>query len=231
MTNDVIVAQGLRKTVADAGEALTILHDVHLRVPAGRRVAITGPSGSGKSTLLALLAGLDLPTAGSVSIDGVDLASLDEDRRADLRARKIGFVFQNFQLIDHYTALENVALPLEISGSAATAATQAEALLREVGLGERLQHRPALLSGGEQQRVALARAFVSRPRLILADEPTGNLDAVTGERIMDLMFRLQAESGATLVLVTHDRELAARCDVEYAMHAGRLAEVPREAAA
>lgn len=228
---DVIVAQALRKTVADAGEALTILDAIDLRVPAGARVAITGPSGSGKSTLLALLAGLDLPSSGRVLIDGVDLAGLDEDGRADLRARKLGFVFQNFQLIDHFTALENVILPLEIAGRAAGAADQAELLLREVGLGGRLHHRPALLSGGEQQRVALARAFVTRPRLVLADEPTGNLDAATGARIIDLMFRLQQETGATLVLVTHDRALAARCEVEYTLLAGRLAQAEREAAA
>ncbi len=228
---DVIVAQALRKTVADAGEALTILDAIDLRVPAGARVAITGPSGSGKSTLLALLAGLDLPSSGRVLIDGVDLASLDEDGRADLRAKKLGFVFQNFQLIDHFTALENVTLPLEIAGRAAGAADQAELLLREVGLGGRLHHRPALLSGGEQQRVALARAFVTRPRLVLADEPTGNLDAATGARIIDLMFRLQQETGVTLVLVTHDRELAARCELEYTLHAGRLAQAVREAAA
>lgn len=228
MTVDVIVAQGLGKTVSDVGDDLTILSGVELRVPAGQSVAITGPSGSGKSTLLALLAGMDLPSSGSVQIDGVDLASLDEDGRADLRANKIGFVFQNFQLIDHYTALENVVLPLEISGRAQSAVQQAQALLTEVGLGERLRHRPALLSGGEQQRVALARAFVGRPRLVLADEPTGNLDAATGERVMDLMFRLRAESGATLVLVTHDPALAARCDRVYAMHSGRLLAQPQE---
>ena len=231
MTVDVIVAQGLGKTVSDVGDDLTILSGVELRVPAGQSVAITGPSGSGKSTLLALLAGMDLPSSGSVQIDGVDLASLDEDGRADLRANKIGFVFQNFQLIDHYTALENVVLPLEISGRARSAVQQAQALLTEVGLGERLQHRPALLSGGEQQRVALARAFVGRPRLVLADEPTGNLDAATGERVMDLMFRLRAESGATLVLVTHDPALAARCDRVYAMHSGRLLAQPQAVAA
>ncbi len=222
MTVDVIVAQDLTRTVSDAGAELTILSGVNLRVPAGQSVAITGPSGSGKSTLLALLAGMDRPSSGSVRIDGIDLADLDEDGRADLRARSIGFVFQNFQLVEHYTALENVMLPLEISGRAQRAAEAARDLLTAVGLGERLHHRPALLSGGEQQRVALARAFVGRPRLVLADEPTGNLDAATGERIMDLMFRLRAESGATLVLVTHDAALAARCDRIYAMHAGHL---------
>lgn len=231
MTVDVIVAQDLGKTVSDVGDALTILSDVQLRVPSGQTVAITGASGSGKSTLLALLAGMDLPSAGRVLIDGVDLASLDENGRADLRAQKIGFVFQNFQLIDHYTALENVVLPLEISGRPQGAVDLATALLQAVGLGQRLHHRPALLSGGEQQRVALARAFVGRPRLVLADEPTGNLDAATGERIMDLMFRLRDEMGATLVLVTHDPALAARCDRIYTMHAGRLTEQAQEVAA
>jgi putative ABC transport system ATP-binding protein len=231
MTVDVIVAQDLTRTVSDAGAELTILSGVNLRVAAGQSVAITGPSGSGKSTLLALLAGMDRPSSGSVRIDGIDLADLDEDGRADLRARSIGFVFQNFQLVEHYTALENVMLPLEISGRAQRAAETARDLLTAVGLGERLHHRPALLSGGEQQRVALARAFVGRPRLVLADEPTGNLDAATGERIMDLMFRLRAESGATLVLVTHDAALAARCDRIYAMHAGHLeARVPEAVA-
>ncbi|MGC8701751.1 MAG: ABC transporter ATP-binding protein [Thiomonas sp.] len=224
MTVDVIVAQDLGKTVSDVGDALTILSGVQLRIPSGQTVAITGASGSGKSTLLALLAGMDLPSAGRVLIDGVDLASLDENGRADLRAQKIGFVFQNFQLIDHYTALENVVLPLEIAGRPQGAVDLATALLQAVGLGQRLHHRPALLSGGEQQRVALARAFVGRPRLVLADEPTGNLDAATGARIMDLMFRLRDETGATLVLVTHDPALAARCDRICTMHAGRLTE-------
>ncbi|MGC9225597.1 MAG: ABC transporter ATP-binding protein, partial [Terracidiphilus sp.] len=209
---------------SDVGDALTILSGVQLRIPSGQTVAITGASGSGKSTLLALLAGMDLPSAGRVLIDGVDLASLDENGRADLRAQKIGFVFQNFQLIDHYTALENVVLPLEIAGRPQGAVDLATALLQAVGLGQRLHHRPALLSGGEQQRVALARAFVGRPRLVLADEPTGNLDAATGARIMDLMFRLRDETGATLVLVTHDPALAARCDRICTMHSGRLTE-------
>ena len=231
MTVDVIVAQDLGKTVSDVGDALTILSDVQLHVPSGQTVAITGASGSGKSTLLALLAGMDLPSAGRVLIDGVDLATLDENGRADLRAQKIGFVFQNFQLIDHYTALENVVLPLEISGRPQGAVELATTLLQAVGLGQRLHHRPALLSGGEQQRVALARAFVGRPRLVLADEPTGNLDAATGERIMDLMFRLRDDMGATLVLVTHDAALAARCDRVYTMHAGRLTEQAQEEAA
>ncbi|MGC8508961.1 MAG: ABC transporter ATP-binding protein [Thiomonas sp.] len=224
MTVDVIVAQDLGKTVSDVGDALTILSGVQLHIPSGQTVAITGASGSGKSTLLALLAGMDLPSAGRVLIDGVDLASLDENGRADLRAQKIGFVFQNFQLIDHYTALENVVLPLEIAGRPQGAVDLAAALLQAVGLGQRLHHRPALLSGGEQQRVALARAFVGRPRLVLADEPTGNLDAATGARIMDLMFRLRDETGATLILVTHDPALAARCDRICTMHAGRLTE-------
>jgi putative ABC transport system ATP-binding protein len=224
MTVDVIVAQDLGKTVSDAGDALTIVADVQLRVAAGQTVAITGASGSGKSTLLALLAGMDLPTSGRVLIDGTDLASLDEDARADLRAKKIGFVFQNFQLIAHYTALENVMLPLEISGRTQDAVERASTMLHAVGLGQRLHHRPAQLSGGEQQRVALARAFVGSPPLVLADEPTGNLDAATGMRIMDLMFTLREEAGATLVLVTHDPVLAARCDRICVMHAGRLTE-------
>ena len=224
MTVDVIVAHDLGKTVSDVGDALTILQAVELRVPAGQSVAITGASGSGKSTLLALLAGMDRPSTGQVRIDGVDLESLDENGRADLRAQKIGFVFQNFQLIDHYTALENVVLPLEIAGRSRGAVEAATALLHAVGLGQRLHHRPALLSGGEQQRVALARAFVGRPKLVLADEPTGNLDAATGERIMDLMFRLRAETEATLVLVTHDPALAARCDRICTLQAGHLVE-------
>jgi putative ABC transport system ATP-binding protein len=231
MTGDVIVAQDLGKTVADAGDALTILAGVELRVPAGQTVAITGASGSGKSTLLALLAGLDVPSTGRVWIDGVDLASLDENGRADLRAQKIGFVFQNFQLIDHYTALENVMLPLEIAGRTHGAVDLATTLLHAVGLGQRLHHRPALLSGGEQQRVALARAFVGSPRLVLADEPTGNLDAATGGRVVDLMFRLSAQTAATLVLVTHDAALAARCDRICTLHAGRLSEPPQREAA
>ncbi len=231
MTVDVIVAHNLSKTVSDVGDALTILSGVQLRVPSGQTVAITGASGSGKSTLLALLAGMDQPSAGQVMIDGVDLSSLDENGRADLRAQRIGFVFQNFQLIDHYSALENVVLPLEISGRPQGAVDLATTLLQAVGLGQRLHHRPALLSGGEQQRVALARAFVGSPRLVLADEPTGNLDAATGERIMDLMFRLRGEMGATLVLVTHDPALAARCDRIYTMHAGRLTEQAQEVAA
>ncbi|OYV40041.1 MAG: ABC transporter ATP-binding protein [Thiomonas sp. 20-64-5] len=231
MTVDVIVAQDLGKTVSDVGDALTILSGVQLRIPSGQTVAITGASGSGKSTLLALLAGMDLPSAGRVLIDGVDLASLDENGRADLRAQKIGFVFQNFQLIEHYTALENVVLPLEIAGRPQGAVDLATALLQAVGLGQRLHHRPALLSGGEQQRVALARAFVGKPRLVLADEPTGNLDAATGARIMDLMFRLRDEMGATLVLVTHDPALAVRCDRICTMHAGRLTEQSQDVAA
>ncbi len=217
-----IVAQHLSKVVDDAHSPLTLLDNVNLRVGSATSLAIVGPSGSGKSTLLGLLAGLDLPSSGRVWIDGIDLFALSEDGRAALRARKFGFVFQNFQLIGHLNALENVTLAMEISGQTGALRADAQVMLERVGLGARLRHMPATLSGGEQQRVALARAFATRPSLLLADEPTGNLDAAGGLRIIDLMFSLQRELGTTLVLVTHDNALASRCDAVVELEAGRL---------
>ena len=219
-----IVAQHLSKVVDDAHSPLTLLDNVNLRVGSATSLAIVGPSGSGKSTLLGLLAGLDLPSSGRVWIDGIDLFALSEDGRAALRARKFGFVFQNFQLIGHLNALENVTLAMEISGQTGALRADAQVMLERVGLGARLRHMPATLSGGEQQRVALARAFATRPSLLLADEPTGNLDAAGGLRIIDLMFSLQRELGTTLVLVTHDNALASRCDAVVELEAGRLVE-------
>jgi len=199
---------------------LTILDDVSLAVGAGETVAVVGASGAGKSTLLALLAGLDEPTAGSVWLEGTELSALDEDGRAAARARHVGFVFQSFHLVPSLTALENVMLPLELAGRS-DARTAAKAALNQVGLGPRLGHYPRQLSGGEQQRVAIARAFVTRPSVLFADEPTGNLDARTGHRVMDLLFDLNAANGTTLVLVTHDREIAARCGRVFELDAGR----------
>ena len=216
--------QGLCKEVQDASGQLAILRDISFELGAGQTVAIVGASGSGKSTLLGILAGLDTPSRGRVSLAGQDLFALDEDQRAALRAQHVGFVFQSFQLMPNLTALENVMLPLELAGRA-DARAQASAMLRRVGLGERLQHRPKVLSGGEQQRVALARAFVVRPELLLADEPTGSLDHATGAAIMDLMFELNREQGTTLVLVTHDRQLAERCERRLAIEAGCLREL------
>nr|WP_322786015.1 ATP-binding cassette domain-containing protein [Arenimonas composti] len=203
------------------GGELTILDGVDFTIAKGETVAVVGASGSGKSTLLSLLAGLDLPTAGRVELDGAVLSALDEDGRARVRGDKVGFVFQNFQLLPSLTALENVMLPLELRGDA-DAETPARAILGQVGLGERLGHYPRQLSGGEQQRVALARAFVTRPALLFADEPTGNLDTGNGQAIVELLFRLNAEAGTTLVLVTHDERLAARCDRVLRLQAGRL---------
>ena len=211
------------KQVADATGTLTILHEVDFQLVARESVAIVGASGSGKSTLLSILAGLDVPSSGTVRLAGTDLFSLDEDARAALRAERVGFVFQSFQLLANLTALENVMLPLELKG-AADARAQATDILRRVGLGERLGHYPRVMSGGEQQRVALARAFVTRPALLLADEPTGSLDFATGAKVMDLMFEINREAGTTLVLVTHDRQIAARCDRQLRMEAGRLTE-------
>lgn len=201
---------------------LTILRDISFEVSAGEAVAIVGVSGSGKSTLLGLLAGLDMPTAGHVRINGHDVFTLDEDGRAALRARMVGFVFQSFQLLPAMTALENVMLPLELAGSR-DARSAAQAMLERVGLGARLGHYPKQLSGGEQQRVAIARAFVTQPALLLADEPTGNLDAATGSNVIDLMFELNRERGATLLLVTHDEALSQRCDRVLRLTAGMLA--------
>ena len=217
-----IVAEQLEKVVPVPGGPLTLLHGIDLRVPRGGSLAIVGPSGSGKTTLLGLLAGLDVPTRGTVRIDGVDLHDLDEDGRASLRAARIGFVFQDFQLIDHLSALENVMLALDIAGRSRRVRDDASAMLARVGLGARLEQRPSVLSGGEQQRVALARAFATQPALLLADEPTGNLAEATGARIIDLLFALQREHGTTLVLVTHDPALARRCDAVVALRDGRL---------
>lgn len=207
--------------MGDGEGRLTILQDVNFAIAPGETVAVVGASGSGKSTLLGLLAGLDQPSGGQVCLDGISLAALDEDGRARLRGRLLGFVFQSFQLLPALTALENVLLPLELSGVENAAALAREWLTR-VGLGERLDHYPKHLSGGEQQRVALARAFAPAPRLILADEPTGNLDQATGAQIMALMFRLNREQGTTLVLVTHDPAMAARCGRQLRVAEGRV---------
>jgi len=217
----IVRAQGLSKQVSMGGSALTILHPLDLQIEAGEAVAILGASGSGKSTLLGLLAGLDSPSGGSVFIDGVDLFALDEDGRAALRGRLIGFVFQSFQLLPGLTAAENVMLPLELAGRK-DARAAAASILERVGLAARLAHYPKQLSGGEQQRVAIARAFVTKPRLLLADEPTGNLDTETGARVIDLLFELNREQGATLLLVTHDAALSHRCGREIRLAAGRL---------
>ncbi len=200
---------------------LTILDDVSLSIAGGETVAIVGASGAGKSTLLALLAGLDEPSAGGVWLEGIELSALDEDGRAAARARHVGFVFQSFHLVPSLTALENVMLPLELAGRP-DARAAARAVLGQVGLEARLGHYPRQLSGGEQQRVAIARAFVTRPSVLFADEPTGNLDTATGARIIELLFNLNAANGTTLVLVTHDREIATRCGRIIEMDAGRL---------
>lgn len=221
--SSILAVRHVTKQVADSTGTLTILHDIDFDLRPRESVAIVGASGSGKSTLLSILAGLDTPTSGTVSLAGTDLFSLDEDARAAVRARQVGFVFQSFQLLGNLTALENVMLPLELAGRADARAQAAEMLAR-VGLGERLGHYPKVLSGGEQQRVALARAFVVRPALLLADEPTGSLDFATGATIMELMFRMNRDAGTTLVLVTHDRDIAARCDRQLRIEAGRLAE-------
>ena len=219
----VVKVEGLYKRVDNGGDPLTILHDNDFVVAAGETVAIVGASGSGKSTLLGLLAGLDLPSEGSVQLAGEELGQLDEDDRARLRARTLGFVFQSFQLLPSLNALENVMVPLELAGIAGARA-EAKLWLERVGLGHRLRHYPKHLSGGEQQRVALARAFAPAPQLVLADEPTGNLDAATGHQIIDLMFAINAERGTTLILVTHDEEIAARCKRRLRMQAGRIEE-------
>jgi putative ABC transport system ATP-binding protein len=219
--NVLLSARGIGKTVKSGINDLVILQDIELEIIQGEAVAIVGASGSGKSTLLALLAGLDTPSAGGVSIDGQDLFSLDEDARARLRARRVGFVFQSFQLLPSLTALENAALPLELSDEE-NPMGRAKDMLTRVGLGERLGHYPRHLSGGEQQRVALARAFVVRPKLLFADEPTGSLDAASGRAVIDLLFELNREQGATLILVTHDEALAARCGRSVRLVAGRI---------
>jgi putative ABC transport system ATP-binding protein len=204
-----LIADDLQKTYRSGGRPLAALRNVSFQVEPGETVAIVGPSGSGKTTLLGLLAGLDRSTAGRVLLDGTDLGALSEDERAKLRREKIGFVFQSFQLIPTLTARENVAVPLDLAGNGGGAA-RADELLQRVGLGGREHHYPAQLSGGEQQRVALARAFIHRPAILFADEPTGNLDAATGARIIELMMELNRELGTTLVLVTHDLDLAGR---------------------
>lgn len=213
----------LNKTVTDTSGQLHILTDINFTVQSGSTLAIVGASGSGKSTLLGLLAGLDHPTSGSVRLNGTDIYALDEDARAALRMQQLGFVFQSFQLLAHLTALENVMLPLELRADP-DAEKKAIAMLTRVGLQERLKHYPKFLSGGEQQRVALARAFVTHPPLLLADEPTGSLDAATGEAVINMMFELNREYGSTLVLVTHDPAIAAKCARTITIAAGRLVE-------
>jgi putative ABC transport system ATP-binding protein len=220
MTNAIEVVK-LSKRVADASGELTILHSINFTVQRAETLAIVGASGSGKSTLLGLLAGLDTPSEGKVILDGSDIYALDEDGRAGLRMEKLGFVFQSFQLLPHLTALENVMLPLELRG-ASDAREKAVAMLGRVHLESRLKHYPKFLSGGEQQRVALARAFVTEPPLLFADEPTGSLDAATGEAVIELMFELNRERGSTLILVTHDLSIAARCARTITIAAGRL---------
>ena len=217
----IVQATALTKQVSTGEEQLVILQDINLEVNAGEAVAVVGASGSGKSTLLGLLAGLDTPSSGKVHLDGEDIFSLDEDGRAALRGRLLGFVFQSFQLLPALTALENVMLPLELSGVNNARAPALE-LLERVGLGMRLKHYPKQLSGGEQQRVAIARAFVTHPQLLLADEPTGNLDSATGAQIIELMFELNHERGTTLILVTHDEAISSRCARRVRLAGGRV---------
>lgn len=216
-----IQVKNLSHQVQVGNDSLSILQDIHLEVKPGESVAIVGASGSGKSTLLSMLAGLDVPSSGEVFIGGQPLHQLDEEERAGIRADKIGFVFQSFLLIPELTALENVMLPAELRGLK-NAREKATELLESVGLSARLNHKPSRLSGGEQQRVAIARAFISDPPLLLADEPTGNLDQQTGEKITDLLFKMNRESGSSLVIVTHDQQLADRCETRYHMQAGHL---------
>ena len=219
--NSVLNARGIGKTVKSGDADLVILREIDLAVTPGEVLAVVGASGSGKSTLLAILAGLDTPSAGGVQIEGKDLFALDEDQRAELRGRSVGFVFQSFQLLPALTALENVMLPLELAEDP-QAESLAKEMLERVGLGERLQHYPKHLSGGEQQRVALARAFVVRPKLLFADEPTGSLDAESGAAVIGLLFELNREYGTTLVLVTHDEQLASKCQRVVRLAAGRI---------
>jgi putative ABC transport system ATP-binding protein len=218
-----IAVRALSKRVRDASGELTILHDVDFTVQPAETLALVGASGSGKSTLLGLLAGLDTPSSGQVLLDGTDIFALDEDGRAAFRKARLGFVFQSFQLLAHLNALENVMLPLELRGDA-DARAKAEAMLGRVGLASRLRHYTKYLTGGEQQRVALARAFVTEPPLLFADEPTGSLDAATGDAVIRLMFDLNRERGSTLVLVTHDPAMAARCGRTLTIAAGRLVQ-------
>ena len=223
MSDVMIAVSHVSKSVSDATGTLSILRDIDFTLRKGETAAIVGASGSGKSTLLSIIAGLDTPTQGTVSIDGQDLFARSEDERAALRAAQVGFVFQSFQLLGNLTALENVMLPLELAGRR-DARAAATAMLERVGLGERLGHYPKLLSGGEQQRVALARAFVVKPALLLGDEPTGSLVFATGEKVMALMFELNQELGTTLVMVTHDRAIAERCERRITIEAGRVAD-------
>jgi putative ABC transport system ATP-binding protein len=218
----ILSARGIGKTVKSGDSDLVILREIDLSVTAGEAVAVVGASGSGKSTLLAILAGLDTPTAGTVSLEGADLFALDEDARAELRGRSVGFVFQSFQLLPSLNALENVMLPLELAGHADAEARSRE-ILAKVGLQERMSHYPKHLSGGEQQRVALARAFSVRPKLLFADEPTGSLDAEAGESVIELVFELNRSFGTTLVMVTHDEHLAQRCGRIVRLAGGRIA--------
>ena len=223
MQEPIITVQRISKQVADSTGTLTILHDIDFTLRPRESVAIVGAPGSGKSTLLSIIAGLDVPSSGSVKLCGTELFSLDEDARAAVRSRSVGFVFQSFQLLANLDALENVMLPLELMGHADARALALD-MLRRVGLGERLHHYPKVLSGGEQQRVALARAFVVQPAVLLADEPTGSLDFATGETVMQLMFDMNREAGTTLVLVTHDRAIATRCDRQLRLEGGRLVD-------
>ena len=224
-----LIARDLTKEYDSGSHRLTVLRDVSFSIPQGAFVSIIGPSGSGKTTLLGLLAGLDTPSRGTVILDGADLAGLDEDGRARLRGEKVGFIFQSFQLIPTLTALENVQVPLELRGDDG-AAERAGELLGRVGLGDRLDHFPTQLSGGEQQRVAIARAFSNAPRILFADEPTGNLDAGTGARIVELLEALNRESGSTVVLVTHDASLAARAQRTIRLHDGAVVADTEQAA-
>jgi putative ABC transport system ATP-binding protein len=222
MSESIISVEHVFKSVTDSTGTLDILRDIDFALTERETVAIVGASGSGKSTLLSIMAGLDTPSRGTVRLAGQDLFSMDEDARAALRAQKVGFVFQSFQLLGNLTALENVMLPLELAGRK-DARASATAMLARVGLSERLNHYPKVLSGGEQQRVALARAFVVQPAVLLADEPTGSLDFATGEKVMELMFDLNREQGTTLVLVTHDPGIAQRCERRITIEAGRAA--------
>jgi putative ABC transport system ATP-binding protein len=225
----VLAAEDISKQVSSPEGPLTILSEVSFGITKGESVAIVGASGAGKSTLLALLAGLDLPTSGKIWVNGVDLTTLNEDGRAELRAANVGFVFQSFHLVPSLNALENVMLPLELAGKKLPRQTALE-IIRQVGLAERWSHYPAQLSGGEKQRVAIARAFATEPAVLFADEPTGNLDSRTGDHIMQLMFDLNRDSSTTLVLVTHDKSLAERCDREISLDAGKLVADSKAAA-
>ncbi|WP_394132648.1 ABC transporter ATP-binding protein [Shewanella maritima] len=223
LTDSAIRVTDLKKTVVTQEGELTILKGINLDVKQGESVAILGPSGSGKSTLLGLLAALDTPSSGEITLDGVALSKLDEEQKAALRKQKVSFIFQSFMLVDTLTALENVMLPAELSG-VKDANAKAKAMLERVGLGHRLTHLPKQLSGGEQQRVAIARAFICEPKVLFADEPTGNLDSANGDKIADMLFQMNQESDTTLVLVTHDMHLAQRCARQLTMDSGQLSE-------